>query len=328
MSNLLSIEFANARIKSLEKNLLTKDRLTRLMDSSDLTEALRILSEVNYGGGLILEDPFLFDTLLKAEETRTTELVSTLVPDGYGFECFLMKNDYHNAKVYYKGRFTKGINDNALKPNGVIEAVDGILTSNDYKGFPLGMREALEKLDSLQEESMITPRDIDLLLDKAYYKDVFAILKRSKQSVIQRYFSTLADYTNILSMARVRRAGMTAEELEKEFIEEGSLPLKELLEDMNSTASDNLEKYRYGKYSKIFACIVEDPSLILLEKTLDDELIAIFKREKTDMFSTAPIAGYYVGKLIELKVVRLILVCLSNGVDKKQIKRRLRETYA
>lgn len=328
MSNLLSIEFANARIKALEKNLLTKDRFSRLMDSSDLSEALRILSEVNYGGGLMLDDPLLFDLLLKAEETRTTELVRSLVPDGYGFECFLMKNDYHNAKVYYKGRFAKEINENAIKPNGVIEGIDDILTSNVYKTFPEGMGEALEKLDKLSEEGKITPRDIDLLLDKAYYKDVFRILKGSKQSVIQKYFSTLVDYTNISTMARVRRAGMKEEELEKAFIEGGSLSLKDLIEDVNSTVGENYEKYRYGKYSKIYACIVADPSLISLEKALDDELITIFKREKTDMFSPAPIAGYYVGKLIELKVVRLILVCLSNGVDKKQIKRRLRETYA
>jgi vacuolar-type H+-ATPase subunit C/Vma6 len=46
------------------------------------------------------------------------------------------------------------------------------------------------------------------------------------------------------------------------------------------------------------------------------------------MFSPAPVAGYYVGKMSEIKTVRLILVCVLNGVAKEEIYRRLKENYA
>lgn len=327
MSNNLSIEFANARIKALEKNLLTKERLTRLIDCSDLSEALRILAEVNYGGGLVLDNPLLYDILLKEEEKKVTELVSSLIPDGFGFECFLMKNDYHNAKVYYKGRFTKGINVNAIKPQGIFE-VESAISSRVYSLLPDGMQEVLVELDKLSDKEEITPRVIDLALDRAYFKDVFKILKRSKTSVIQEYFRKLVDYTNILTMARIRLSGTSDRTLYSAYIEGGELSLKELYELLNGSENENLDKYRYNKFAKVFSVVAEDNSLISLEKLIDDELIGIFKKEKNDMFSPAPIAGYYVGKLIEIKIVRLILVCLSNGVDRKQIRRRLRESYA
>lgn len=328
MSNKQSIEFANARIKALEKNLLTKERITRLLDCSELSDALRILSEVNYGGGILLDNPLLFDILLKEEEKRVTSLVISLMPDGYGFESFLIKNDYHNAKVYYKGRFSKGANENALKPTGVIDKLDTLISAKVYKSLPDGMREALEYLDNLSESGEITPRTIDLALDKGYFKDVFAILKRSKNSVIHDYFINLVDYTNILSTERIRKIGGNESELELSYIYGGTLSLKELKEVLNRSVNENAEVYRFSDYSKIFSLVSKDSSLVSLERFIDNESISLFKRDKTDMFSPSPIAGFYIGKLIELKDVRLILVCLSNGVDKKEIKRRLRETYA
>jgi vacuolar-type H+-ATPase subunit C/Vma6 len=57
-------------------------------------------------------------------------------------------------------------------------------------------------------------------------------------------------------------------------------------------------------------------------------LLNIFKSDKNDMFSVAPMAGYYLAKQTEIKVARMVLVCLKNKVDKLLIKQRLRELYA
>jgi vacuolar-type H+-ATPase subunit C/Vma6 len=49
---------------------------------------------------------------------------------------------------------------------------------------------------------------------------------------------------------------------------------------------------------------------------------------KGDMFSAAPIVGYYLGKMNEIKIIRVILVCLKNKVDKDEMKKRIRVIYA
>ena len=45
------------------------------------------------------------------------------------------------------------------------------------------------------------------------------------------------------------------------------------------------------------------------------------------MLSAAPIIGYYVGKLNEIKVIRVILVCKKNNVPKAEMEKRVRQLY-
>ena len=63
-------------------------------------------------------------------------------------------------------------------------------------------------------------------------------------------------------------------------------------------------------------------------KKLDNKLIKLIKAQKADMFTPAPILGYYLGKLSEIKVVRTLLTCKKNGVAPEEIRKRIRETYA
>lgn len=69
-------------------------------------------------------------------------------------------------------------------------------------------------------------------------------------------------------------------------------------------------------------------ALVEYEVLWDNYLLNIFKEDRADIFSVAPIAGFYVAKKIELKMVRMILTCLKNRADIKEIKARLRGFYA
>ena len=46
------------------------------------------------------------------------------------------------------------------------------------------------------------------------------------------------------------------------------------------------------------------------------------------MFSVSPIAGFYLAKTVEVKVIKLVITAVKNKVDKKLVKERLRELYA
>lgn len=329
MANNISLEFANGRIKSLERNLLTADKITRMIDSVDLTEAVRILAEVNYGGGLVLDDPRLFDKLLSQEEAEVCKLVLTLVPDGYGMECFILANDYHNAKSLYKAKITGVSNKDALKPYGILGDISAIVSGGDYSSLPLPMQSAFLELDTLALNGELSPRTIDVSLDKAYFADVFQRLNSSKKTVITDYFKLLADNTNIRTMARCKKCGLPKKEFENAIVSGGKLGVDKLLELFDVSDQEAYEKMRYGDYSKAFELLThENTSLVDFEKYSDSQLIKLFKSQKADMFSPAPVAGYYVGKMSEIKTVRLILVCVLNGVAKEEIYRRLKENYA
>ena len=323
------MEFANGRIKCLERNLLTQDKITRMIDSVDLNEAVRILAEVNYGGGLVLENPRLFDKLLLEEEAETCKLVLTLVPKGYGMECFILSNDFHNAKALYKGKVTGVKNPAALRPEGVCGDLSSAIDGGVYAQLPEALAKALTELDEKALTESLSPREIDLKIDKAYFEAVSDILKKSKKTVIADYFSLLADFTNIRAMARCKKCGLSVKEFEECFVTGGKLSEKTLEELFEMSFNDAYEKMRYGDFAKAFETLThENNALVDFEKFSDSVLIKLFKKEKADMFSPAPVAGYYVGKMSEIKTVRLILVCVNNGVSKEEIYRRLKENYA
>jgi vacuolar-type H+-ATPase subunit C/Vma6 len=88
-----------------------------------------------------------------------------------------------------------------------------------------------------------------------------------------------------------------------------------------------LDKLTYTSYPQI-AEALKTGDFVAFERIWDNTLLNIFKDERNDIFSVAPIAGFYVAKKIEIKIVRMICILLKNDVDKDVIRDRLRELYA
>lgn len=333
MANNVSLEFANARIKSLENNLLTADKITRMVDCITLDEAVKVLAESNYGGGAGIDKPQNFDRILVAEESNVTEFVKSVMPEGYGLDCFFIKNDYHNAKAFVKAKYSSISDTSALiKPAGIIEIdklEEGIISDN-YSAFPEPMQSALNAIDTAFVNGSRSPRKIDILLDKAMFIDIFDKLKSVKSNVIRDYFVSYADLTNIAIFIRCKRSDMPLKNFEESFISGGKLEYSTLAKLYEQSIDSIVDAMRYSDYKNAFSTIAEDSrgALIKYEAYMDNYLLSIFRAERYNMFSPAPIAGYYLGKLTEIKMAKLILVCINNNVEKSIIRQRLRELYA
>ncbi|MCQ2387697.1 MAG: hypothetical protein MJ066_04555 [Clostridia bacterium] len=66
MSNII---YSNARAKFLSNSLLGKDRINRMIDSS-VEDAIKILSEVNFGDNALIESNFDFEKLIDIEKDK------------------------------------------------------------------------------------------------------------------------------------------------------------------------------------------------------------------------------------------------------------------
>ena len=82
-----------------------------------------------------------------------------------------------------------------------------------------------------------------------------------------------------------------------------------------------------SKYKKLFEN-VENGDLSSFETAKDECLLKIFSANKGDMFSVAPVVGYYLGKLNEIKVIKVVLICIKNQVKYEEMKKRVRALYA
>ena len=86
---------------------------------------------------------------------------------------------------------------------------------------------------------------------------------------------------------------------------------------------------RYTDYGAATeTALSDDNGLVRFETAVDNMVVKLFKDNKYDMFSVAPIVGFYFGQLTEIKVVKLCVSAIKNNLDKNLLRQRLRELYA
>lgn len=323
-----SLLYSNARVKCFENSLLTSEKLTRMVFADNVAEAIKVLTEGGYGAGVSAEN---YDEILNEEEAKLSSFIAESMPPKSGMESFLIKNDYHNSKSLTKAKFMQEANaDYMLSPQGLIE-IDKLkvaINSDNFADLPVAMNRALTLIKTTQEKNTITPRQIDIILDKAMYEDIIAIAHKSKVNSIIKYWQCDIDFINITTFLRSRNIGKDYDFFAESFIVGGQLTLEMFKSCYYSPIEIFGDKIKYTAYGKYCLDAIIKSNMPLIEASRDNFLLDIFKKDKNDVFSIAPIAGYYVAKKFEIKQVRMICILLKNNIDKAQIKMRLRELYA
>ncbi len=319
--------FANARAKAKEYNLLSEERLYRMMESKTLDEAVRVLIESNYAGGMVVGGKDFYNLLIE-EEKITTQFVREVAPKDVGFECFFLKNDYHNLKSLVKAKFgnISDISD-LIMPDGnyTFSFLKEKLEANSFD-FNKFMGGAVEKITLAYEQEVATPRLIDVEMDKAMFCEISSRLGKKSDKYVKEYFVLLIDTTNILTFVRTMRIKASYNFFENNFIEGGSLK-DEFFSSCDMDLASLITKLSNTQY-KEFAQSINDGDFANYETMQDNYLLKIFSVNKNDMFSVAPIVGYYLAKLNEIKVIRVVLVCIKNQVPAIEMRKRVRVLYA
>ena len=266
-----------------------------------------------------------YEKLLQAEDKRVSEFILDAMPKNCGMETFLFKNDYHNLKALVKGKYMHADDvDYMLMPKGTYDTatLKEYVYGDDYSALSKTMQQALTDIDAARANGNTSPRFIDVTLEKACYKEITDFLKKVKAPAILRYWQINIDLSNVSTFVRGEKTG-NPDALKEGFIEGGLLGTSYFSGDVAQV----VEKLRYSDYSKVADCLREG-DMVSFERIWDNMLLDVFKEKRNDIFSISPIAGFYVAKKIEIKVVRMICIMLKNDVDKDVIKVRLRELYA
>lgn len=91
--------FLSARIRSLEKNLLTAQRLEQLLQAPSAESCSQLLADLGYDP--IRDEATLQESLKKQREAVFAEL-ERFMPEKELLDVFRIKYDYHNIKVLLK----------------------------------------------------------------------------------------------------------------------------------------------------------------------------------------------------------------------------------
>ena len=317
--------FANAAVKTRESGLMNAEKLGRIIEADTLRDAVRVLAEAGYGGGSIPDDPNAFEDMLKAEEEAVESFVAKSAPKGSGFECLSAERDFHNLKALLKAEYY-GVDPSEMILKGGSVSPE-TLKERLKAGSGLGefMGSAVDEIRLAYAEKALTPRKIDCAADRAMFREIAAITAgKGVSPAIRKYFRMKADMTNVVTYARCVAVGGGYPFFAESFAEGGAIS-KDIFERAFRDGADAITLMR--RVEDQSAADV-DPTPSELEKYSDDALTRLISSAKADMFTVQPIMGYYLGKKTEIKMLRIALVCIKNGVPREEIKKKMRKLYA
>ncbi len=316
MSDLI---FANSRAKVHEAALMNAEKFNRMLDS-DLADAVKVLSEAGYEDCTVEN----YDDAIRAEEKKLSAFMKELKLDEPFLNCLMSHNDFHNAKALMKAKYMRLESySDMLLPEGRISLdtlKDGVM-NDDYRFLPESLAEALRSVDEAFATGNRSPRLIDVTVDRAMFGYFFTVLKDEGAE----YYRLKVFFVNLVSFIRCKALNLSYRFFEEQYID-GDGMKNRFLSAYEAGVDALAEKVKGSGYSSYVAFALEN-EISVVETYADNKLLNLLKERKNDMFSVYPVAGYYVAKQYELKMVRLILTGLKNKVDKSVIRQRLRDTY-
>lgn len=325
---------AVARLRVLEKRLLSKVKIERMIDSASADDVLKILQETEYaslmGNVKRAED---YNILLKDELNRIYSLMYEVSPYSSIVDIMSLKYDYHNIKVLLKGRALDKDFSHMLIPVGtvIIEELKFYMTTMEYKKLDPNMREAIIEAQKVYKE-LNDPQKIDIILDRYMYVDMLSKAKETKIDFIIAYVKRSIDFSNIKSIIRLKKQQKDVNFFNEVILSGGDISSDVLLTAFNEPIENMAAKFTSSKYGEVVRIGLEEyiktGKLSSLEKLSENYIMKNLKVAKYVTFGPEPIFAYIAAKETEIKIIRIIMVGKINNVDTSVIRERVREVYA
>ena len=318
---------------SRDKYLLTRDKIDKMLESKTADDAVRVLSEMNYIDETESISALEFESVLSREMEKTYSLILPFVPDRAYFEFFLYPSDYHNVKTLLKAEFL-GINAGELltetgtiPKDKLIDMIRGRIYDEMRADMAEGIKEALEEYSVTHD-----PQEIDLILDKACYRDMGLLAFGLDSDFIKGYLSLRIDLINLTTFIRVKEIGKPARFFSKVFIEGGSISEDLFEEGFEEPIEQFAEKLPSSELKNMLtesATIVRETGRVtVLEKLSDNLLTDYIKEAKYIPYGIEPLIAYIAAKENEIKTIRIILAGKLAGISTELLRERVRDTYA
>jgi len=291
--------YAVGRIRVLETRLLSRGMVERMLEAADVNELYRILSDTAYGA--LLSETTVYGWLLRTEEIRTIALFDELCVDPILSELIHYRYDFHNLKVLMKAYVLPDI-------------LQQIITR------------ALEQYYSKND-----PRLIDLIVDQEMFQFYTREVAQLKNDFLTQLLALIKDLENIKTLVRAKRLDEDRETMRLAILEGGNLSSRWYL-DLAEEAWENLPQRFYATpYFQVvdegYGHLEREKSFLQLEKLCDDFLTNFLRTTRYTPFGIEPLIAYLVAKLSELKILKLLFVGKSHGIETARMKQRLPDVF-
>ena len=319
----LEFVYAVARIRVLEKNLLTDADIEQMIASDGEARVLSFLKERGWGNADGSGDAA---EVLSAETAKTWKLMEELKIDPKVFEVFSYQTIYHNLKAAIKEVCTGDVHPGIFIGHETLgeEEMLRIVREKDWKALPEHMQAAAQEA----YEALLTTRDgqlCDILIDRATLDAIGKAGKKAKQPIIRDYAGMFVDVADIRIAARAAKTGKSREFLARALATCGSLDREKLIIAAAAGPEEVSAFLRGTKYADAAEALEESPSAF--ERWCDDQVIETIRPQKYNAFSVGPVVAYLLARENEIRMARIILTAKANELPDAAIRERARKMY-
>jgi len=315
--------YAVARIRMLERSLLTEKEYTQMIDARSADEAMKILMDAGYGE-FGMADARDFETLLSAQLSKAYSDVRELTTENF-MDVFLYKNDYHNLKVLIKADITETDADAYLIGGGTVdlEVMKNAFAGKNFSTIPYEMQEAVAAAYEAYGKNQ-SGQAVDIVLDKAAFRQMSLTAKKSGSDFIKKYVEYVCDITNLKNFLRVKTMRRPFEMFAEIYVEGGSITADAFRTAFGAdTPWGGFKGSQYGEL-----CAEGMPQgFTVFERLCDNFIMAFIREAKYRSLTMEPMAAYIYARETEVKTVRIIMSGKLNDIDADIIKERLRDAY-
>ena len=314
--------FLSARIRSLEKDLLTSQRLEQLLQSPSVENCSQLLSDLGYAP--IRDEASLQSSLKRQREAVFAEL-ERFMPEKQLLDVFRIKYDYHNIKVLLKA--PEGA-ERLLMDAGTIpvsELQRKYADSGNWQFLPRDMAEAAGKAAALLAETGSAQRS-DCLLDRACFQKLRQLAEESRCVYLQTYVRAMIDAANLRALVRAERMHMDPGFLQEVLFEGGSVTP----DAIRAGASEPAALFRstaLREAAELGEATVKGGSLTDFERACDNAVLRTAAGARRVPFGVEVALGYLIAKEAEWTAVRIVMAGRLAGLSADAIRERLRDTY-
>ncbi len=329
------MEFSQAviRIKVLEKRLLSRARLERMVDAKDMDEVFKILAETEYQMHLNnVARPEDYENILSAELRRVYKLMNELTGEKIITQLLSLKYDYHNLKVLVKERVLGKSLKDLFVPYGTqdLTKLKAAMSQEDFSDLEKRIGDALGETVAEYEKSK-DPQMIDIVLDRHYYRHLRALADETGIPMFQEFVMNQVDFTNMKTLIRVKKMEKDMKFLDEVLLDGGAIDRDKILYSINDSLDGILDKFRKENIGKPLTEGLEafrrTGRLSDFEKIIDNRLMEINEPSRSIVFGPEPLFSYLHAKEAEIKALRIVMISKINKLSPEVIRERLRDLY-
>ena len=320
----------SARVRAMENNLLTRERMEQVLEARTDEEAVKILQECGYPE-LDPARPEAMDAALSQVREATLADLSDGIPDARYLDIFKLKYDYHNVKALLKAEAMGTDAAHMLMDMGRVPVAElkAAMESGHLEELPPCLAAAAEEARSVLNTTR-DPQLSDMTLDRWCYREMLEAAETTGSAFLQGYVQVQIDAANLRSLVRTLRMGKNADFLRGVLFDGGDVDKAAILRVSADGGAGLAELYAPTTLAEAGAAgsdILKSGAMTEFEKLCDDAVSGYLSAAQFVPFGEAPLIGYLAARETEYTSLRILLLGRGAGLAPELIRARLRRSY-